>query len=64
MGNGNKKIALLMNKEMDRKDFLKYGAGVALAVIGITGFLNTVLRLGGESDAANTTGYGASPYGR
>lgn len=60
----NKNIAKLLNKEMDRKDFLKYGAGVALAVIGISGLLNTLLRLGGESDAKQTAGYGASPYGR
>lgn len=58
---GNKTIAQLMNKEMDRKDFLKYGAGVVLAVVGITGLLNTLLRVGGES---NRSGYGAAPYGR
>ena len=62
---GNKTISQLMNKEMDRKDFLKYGAGVMLAVVGITGLLNTLLRVGGESDTSKTSnGYGASPYGR
>lgn len=61
---GNKNVARLLSKEMDRKDFLKYTAGVALAVVGISGLLNTILRLGGESDAAKTNGYGASPYGR
>lgn len=60
----NLAIAKLMNKEMDRKDFLKYGAGVALAVVGVTGLLNTLLRLGGESDTSKTAGYGSSPYGR
>jgi len=60
----NKNLAKLLNKEMDRKDFLKYSVGVALAVVGVTGLLNTILRLGGESDAAKTNGYGASPYGR
>lgn len=60
----NKNIAKLLNKEMDRKDFLKYGAGVALAVIGVSGLLNTLLRLGGESDTSKVGGYGASPYGR
>lgn len=62
---GNKTISQLMNKEMDRKDFLKYGAGVMLAVVGITGLLNTLLRVGGESDTSKTSnGYGSSPYGR
>lgn len=61
----NLAITKLMNKEMDRKDFLKYGAGVALAVVGVTGLLNTLLRLGGESDTSKTSaGYGSSPYGR
>jgi hypothetical protein len=61
----NKNVARLLSKEMDRKDFLKYGIGVALAVIGVTGFLNTLLRLG-SSDASTKveTGYGASSYGR
>lgn len=53
-----------MNKEMDRRDFLKYGAGVVLAVVGITGLLNTIFKIG-ESDASKTSnGYGSSPYGR
>jgi hypothetical protein len=60
---GNKKIAQLMSKEMDRKDFLKYSIGVALAVVGVSGLLNTLLRLGGER-TQSTHGYGAAPYGR
>lgn len=52
-----------MNKEMDRKDFLKYGAGVALAVVGVTGLVNTLLRLG-DSNTSKMNGYGSSPYGR
>lgn len=59
----NKNMARLMNKEMDRKDFLKYALGVALAAVGVTGILNTLLRLGGESSHSNS-GYGSAPYGR
>lgn len=61
---GNKNLAKLLTKEMDRKDFLKYSAGVALAVVGVTGLLNTILRLSGESDVSKVNrGYGSSPYG-
>jgi hypothetical protein len=55
-------IARLMSKEMDRKDFLKYSGGVLLAVIGISGLLNTLLRLGNERGSQG--GYGGSAYGR
>lgn len=59
----NKQIAHLMTKEMDRKDFLKYSGGVLLAVIGVSGLLNTLLRLGGDRDG-KSGGYGGSAYGR
>ncbi|HEU4716087.1 MAG TPA: hypothetical protein VFS14_04640 [Candidatus Saccharimonadales bacterium] len=58
----NKQIAQLMTKEMDRKDFLKYSGGVLLAVIGVSGLLNTLLRLGGDRESRG--GYGGSAYGR
>lgn len=60
----NNQIARLMSKEMDRKDFLKYSGGVLLAVIGVSGLLNTLLRLGGERGGESRGGYGGSPYGR
>jgi hypothetical protein len=62
----NKKIVSLMNKEMDRKGFLKYGMGVMLAMIGITGLMNTLMQLGSDSHSEKSVseGYGASPYGR
>lgn len=59
----NNNLARLMNKEMDRKDFLKYSGGVLLAVVGVTGLLNTLLRLGGD-DSSQKGGYGSSAYGR
>ena len=64
----NKNVARLMSKEMDRKDFLKYSGGVLLAVIGVTGLLNTLMKLGGESENSDkshsSNGYGGSAYGR
>ena len=58
----NHQVARLMSKEMDRKEFLKYSGGVLLAVIGISGLLNTLLRLGGDHEARG--GYGGRTYGR
>ena len=57
----NNHIAKLLTKEMDRKDFLKYSGGVLLAVIGVTGLLNTLSKVGGDD---NKNGYGTSAYGR
>jgi hypothetical protein len=59
----NKNVAKLMTKEMDRKDFLKYTGGVVLAVIGVTGLMNTLMKLGG-GDNHQSGGYGGSAYGK
>ena len=61
--NKNKTIARIMSKEMDRKDFLKYSGGVLLAVVGITGLLETLSRIGSDGKR-QTGGYGGSSYGR
>lgn len=63
----NKNIARLMSKEMDRKDFLKYGGGVLLAVIGVTGLINTLSKLDDSSNSNSQKvngGYGGSAYGQ
>lgn len=53
--------AELLEKEMDRKDFLKHVAFVAVALLGISSFLKTLV------DPHHTTkssaGYGAYGYG-
>ncbi|HSW78244.1 MAG TPA: hypothetical protein VLG36_05590 [Candidatus Chromulinivoraceae bacterium] len=49
---------------MDRKEFLKYGGGVLLAVIGVTGLLNTIFRLSNSQSEGGRSGYGSSSYGR
>ena len=64
----------LLQKEMDRKDFLKYSGGVILAAVGVTGMVRLLL---GQSSIPlpaqpqpNTSmkpsgvGYGGSAYGR
>jgi hypothetical protein len=53
------KLAQLMERKMDRRDFLKYGIGVVLALVGITGLLRT---LTGDNQSSN--GYGDRPYGQ
>lgn len=57
----NNNITKLLTKEMDRKDFLKYSGGVLLAVIGVTGLLNTLSKVGNDDRKG---GYGTSAYGR
>jgi hypothetical protein len=61
----NKIIARLLNKEMDRKDFLKYGGSVLLAVIGVSGLINALLKPDGESlkGSRGGSGYGGDVYG-
>lgn len=67
----------LLNKEMDRKDFLKYSGGVVLAAVGVTGMVKLLLGQGGialpihgaPTPAAtqlkqSAMGYGGSAYGR
>ena len=59
----NQQIATILNKEMDRKAFLKYSGGVLLAVIGVTGLLNALSGIGGEENTPKSGGYGGTPYG-
>lgn len=65
----------LLNKEMDRKDFLKYSGSVFLAAIGVTGMVRLLLGQGGVSiptqyingnpqRGESSLGYGGSAYGR
>lgn len=59
----------LLNKEMDRKNFLQYGGGVLLAALGVTGFFRILLagdrdQLKTVSTPKATNGYGTSRYGK
>lgn len=57
----------LLQKEMDRKDFLKHTAAIALFVVGggvIAQSLTKGIGLGRQSTPLKTSsGYGASAYG-
>lgn len=59
----NEQIAQLMSKEMSRKDFLKYGGSVLLALVGITGLINALTQMSG-TQSTKKNGYGDNPYGR
>jgi hypothetical protein len=54
-------VRTLLQKKMDRREFIKHvGVGFA-AIIGVTTLLRTMSSLGGGQKQTN--GYGASVYG-
>lgn len=56
-------IVELLQKEMDRKDFLRH-VGIAVAVIvGLPTLLSALSRLQSGSIKQQTVGYGSSSYG-
>jgi hypothetical protein len=62
-------LKALTQKEMDRKDFLKYVGGILLAVVGVTGLVRVLLGTHhtssdvGVAESKNSGGYGSSTYG-
>lgn len=53
----------LLQKEMDRKDFLKHvGIGFA-AIMGVTTVLKTINTLSGNDQKKQTVGYSSGAYG-
>ena len=61
-------VAALSQKEMDRKDFLKYSGSILLAALGISGLLRVILSAHQPSASArssqDSSSYGMSPYGK
>ncbi len=65
MSNQTSKASLgdLLNKEMDRKQFLKHlGVGV-LAISGVSAALRS-MTFESSGKSSQPSGYGSSPYGR
>ncbi len=70
--NIKEQLETLKAKEMDRKEFLKYGLTIVLAVVGVTGLVRTLV--GGHAALTSpvttkeaekpSMAYGASAYGR
>ncbi len=57
-------VQTLLQKEMDRKDFLRHlGIGLA-SIVGITAVLTTISNLGsGQKQQGQAYGYGSGVYG-
>ena len=63
-------VAVLLNKKMDRKDFLKYAAAAGFMAVGAGAIVNSIAGLDKTAGSkkklgqANTSmGYGSSAYG-
>jgi hypothetical protein len=58
----------VLHQEMDRKNFLRYGGTILLAVLGISGFVRVLLRskdsfTSNKNQPTSSHGYGSSRYG-
>lgn len=59
----------LLNKELTRKEFLKYMAGFGLAIVGISGLVDRLKNLPASTNAPKITnteavkGFGNSKFG-
>jgi hypothetical protein len=60
-------LAKLRDKEMDRKDFLKYSGLLMISVVGIKGILTAIGSIDAQQRVAQqskvTRGYGGGKYG-
>ena len=63
-------IKNIQNKEMDRKDFLKYGAMAVVSLVGLKGVVTLLTSHDGNSKSlpvenhkSQTSGYGGGSYG-
>lgn len=62
------KVATLANKEMSRRDFLKYSGVIVLSAIGITSLMRMITSFGNDSVALDGISrrnyYGSSSFGK
>ena len=57
-------VGQLLEKEMDRKDFLRHVGVAAAVIVGVPTLLNAISRLqAGPVRDAQQVGYGSSAYG-
>lgn len=54
----------LLEKEVDRREFLQHVGVAFLAVIGVTSLISSLSRMQSVEKQASPMGYGASSYGR
>ena len=66
MGKFKEQVSQLLDREIDRKQFLQYGAAIFLAAFGISGLINALLSpdkiLNKTNQKKTTFGYGSSSY--
>lgn len=62
----NKIIQTISEKEMDRKEFLKYSGLLLLSLVGLKSFINFIApdKTGYIADSDNSRGYGGGKYGK
>lgn len=53
----------LLQKEMDRRDFLKHVGIAFVALTGVAALLKTLNGFGGNTRTRQTVGYGSATYG-
>ena len=53
-------VQVLLNKKMDRREFVKQ---VAIGLVAMTGASSALKTLAPKQDSSATLGYGASAYG-
>ena len=63
-------VSVLLNKKMDRKDFLKYAAAAGMMAVGAGAVVSSIAKLnqtnsskGQLGQASSNMGYGSSAYG-
>ena len=55
----------LLEKEVDRREFLQHAGVAFLALIGLTGLISSLTKLQtGDDQPSSPNGYGTSSYGR
>ena len=69
MNKVREQLDAVFNKEMDRKNFLKFGGGIILSLLGVTGLMRLLLgathtQLPGQVEPPTSNGYGSSRYGQ
>ena len=62
----NKIIQTISEKEMDRKEFLKYSGLLLLSLVGLKSFVNFIApdKSGFIADNNTNRGYGGGKYGK
>ena len=65
----HKNLQAILEKEMNRREFLGYIGAAFLAVIGVSGFIKALTHHSGNASSSSSflgrasDGYGATPYG-